>query len=61
MASGFGRRLTEGEQLPYTLAIHRGDVYRMEQALQHVRDEITKAVKALATYAREHDDHGWSR
>ena len=25
----------------------------MEQALQHVRDEITKAVKALAAYARE--------
>ena len=24
MASGFARRLTEGEQLPYTLAIHRG-------------------------------------
>ena len=25
LASGFARRLTEGEQLPYTLAIHRGD------------------------------------
>ena len=24
LASGFSRRLTEGEQLPYTLAIHRG-------------------------------------
>ena len=24
LASGFARRLTEGEQLPYTLAIHRG-------------------------------------
>ena len=25
LASGFARRLTEGERLPYTLAIHRGD------------------------------------
>ena len=25
LASGFAKRLTEGEQLPYTLAIHRGD------------------------------------
>ena len=24
LASGFAKRLTEGEQLPYTLAIHRG-------------------------------------
>ena len=24
LASGFARRLTEGERLPYTLAIHRG-------------------------------------
>ena len=35
------------------LAADRADVFRMEQALQHVRDEITKAVKALAAYARE--------
>ena len=28
----------------------------MEQALQHVRDEIAKAVKALAAYAREYWD-----
>ena len=34
-------------------AAERADVSRMEQALQHVRDEITKAVKALAAYARE--------
>ena len=25
LASGFAKRLTEGERLPYTLAIHRGD------------------------------------
>ena len=30
------------------LAAERADVSRMEQALQHVRNEITKAVKALA-------------
>ncbi len=35
------------------LAAERADVSRMDQALQHVRDEITKAVKALAAYARE--------
>ena len=34
-------------------AAERADVSRMEQALKHVRDEITKAVKALAAYARE--------
>ena len=28
----------------------------MEQALHHVRDEIAKAVKALADYAREYWD-----
>ena len=56
------------------LAAERADVSRMEQALQHVRDEIAKAVKALADYAREYwernrqeklarerDDRGWSR
>ena len=56
------------------LAAEREDVSRMEQALQHVRDEIAKAVKALADYAREYwernrqeklarerDDRGWSR
>ena len=50
------------------------DVSRLEQALHHVRDEIAKAVKALADYAREYwernrqekiarerDDRGWSR
>ena len=36
------------------LAAEREDVSRMEQALQHVRDEIAKAVKALANYAREY-------
>ena len=25
LASGFAKRLTEGERLPYTLAVHRGD------------------------------------
>ena len=35
------------------LAADRADVSRLEQALHHVRDEITKAVKALAAYARE--------
>ena len=34
-------------------AAERTDVSRMEQALRHVRDEITKAVKALVAYARE--------
>ena len=34
----------------------RADVSRLEQALQHVRDEIAKAVKALADYAREYWD-----
>ena len=56
------------------LAAERADVSRMEQTLQHVRDEIAKAVKALADYAREYwernrqeqlarerDDRGWSR
>ena len=56
------------------LAAERADVSRLEQALQHVRDEIAKAVKALADYAREYwernrqeqlarerDDRGWSR
>ena len=56
------------------LAAERADVSRLEQALQHVRDEITKAVKALADYAREYwernrqeklarerDDRGWNR
>ena len=38
------------------LAAERADVSRMEQALQHVRDEIAKAVKALADYAREYWD-----
>ena len=38
------------------LAAERADVSRLEQALQHVRDEITKAVKALADYAREYWD-----
>ena len=35
------------------LAADRADVSRLEQALQHVRDEITKAVKALGAYERE--------
>ena len=56
------------------LAAERADVSRMEQALHHVRDEIAKAVKALADYAREYwdrnrqeqlarerDDRGWNR
>ena len=56
------------------LAAERADVSRLEQALHHVRDEIAKAVKALADYAREYwernrqeklarerDDSGWSR
>ena len=56
------------------LAAERADVSSLEQALQHVRDEIAKAVKALADYAREYwernrqeklardrDDRGWSR
>ena len=38
------------------LAAERADVSRLEQALQHVRDEIAKAVKALADYAREYWD-----
>ena len=83
---GSGRALGTGEPLErvaeavsvedrnQTLAAERADVSRMEQALQHVRDEIAKAVKALADYAREYwernrkeqiarerDDRGWSR
>ena len=51
-----------------------GVLFALWQALQHVRDEIAKAVKALADYAREYwernrqeklalerDDRGWSR
>ena len=43
------------------LAAERSDVSHMEQALHHLRDKITKAVKALAAYARERENLGRSR
>ena len=51
-----GAEVGSVEDRNQALAAERADVSRMEQALQHVRDEIAKAVKALADYAREYWD-----
>ena len=54
---GAGGRGRLGRGRNQALAAERADVSRLEQALHHVRDEIAKAVKALADYAREY----WER
>ena len=55
LASGFAKRLTEGERLPYTLAIHRGDGENPHAHLmfsERANDGIERSVE---TWFRRHN------
>ena len=65
LASGFAKRLTEGERLPYTLAIHRGDGENPHAHLmfsERANDGIERTVEQwFKRYNRKEPEKGGAR
>ena len=65
LASGFAKRLTEGEQLPYTLAVHRGEGENPHAHLmfsERANDGIERpAEQRFKRYNRKEPEKGGAR